>query len=149
MGDLPRQRPGDLTILDMEASLEHLSRGTLHNVDVLLVLTEAYFRSLETTARIVPLARELSIENVWVVANKVQTPRDDTAIRQFCERHHYELSGVVPFDDSITQSDAVGRALIDLAPTAPAVRAIEALADRILERVAAHAPESIAANADS
>ena len=49
MGEVPDHRPDDITILDMEASIEHVNRGTIANVDVLLVVTEPYYRSLETT----------------------------------------------------------------------------------------------------
>ena len=48
MGELPAHRPDDVTVLDMEASIEHLTRGTVRNTDVLLVVTEPYYRSLET-----------------------------------------------------------------------------------------------------
>src|SRR5919206_450606 len=102
MGELPRHRPGDLTILDMEASLEHLTRGTVRNVDVLLVVTEPYYRSLETTGRIVPLARELGLGDVFVVANKIRTERDAAAIREFCTRHDFPILAEVPFDDQVT-----------------------------------------------
>ena len=57
MGDLPDHGSDEITVLDMEASIEHLTRGTVRNVDVLLVITEPYYRSLETTGRVVPLAR--------------------------------------------------------------------------------------------
>jgi CO dehydrogenase maturation factor len=135
MGELPDQESGDITVLDMEASIEHLTRGTVRNVDVLLVITEPYYRSLETTGRIVPLARELGLQRVWVVANKVRTDRDETAIREYGARHQFEISGVVPFDESVAEADLQGRALIDYAPTSAAVIAVEALADTLLERM--------------
>src|SRR5437763_16097885 len=47
-GDRPASSAADATILDMEASLEHLARGTVRHADVLLVVTEPYYRSLET-----------------------------------------------------------------------------------------------------
>ena len=135
MGDLPEQRPGDVTVLDMEASIEHLTRGTVRNVDALLVVTEPYYRSLETTGRIVPLARELGLERVWVIANKVRTQADEAAIREYCARHGFEVIGVVPFDESVTAADQAGRALIDHAPSAPAVTAVAQLADVLIERL--------------
>ena len=135
MGDLPEQRPGDVTVLDMEASIEHLTRGTVRNVDALLVVTEPYYRSLETTGRIVPLARELGLERVWVIANKVRTQADEAAIREYCGRHGFEVIGVVPFDESVTAADQAGRALIDHAPSAPAVTAVAQLADVLIERL--------------
>src|SRR5437762_2621239 len=56
MGELPTHQPDDVTVLDMEASIEHLTRGTVRNVDVLLVVTEPYYRSLETMGRTAPHA---------------------------------------------------------------------------------------------
>jgi CO dehydrogenase maturation factor len=138
MGELPRDRPGDITILDMEASIEHLTRGTVRNVDVLLVVTEPYYRSLETTGRIVPLARDLGLSQVFVVANKVRTDRDAAAIREYCARHGVPILAEVPFDDQVTEADTDGRALIDARPTAPAVSAITRLADTLIDRL--HVP---------
>jgi CO dehydrogenase maturation factor len=135
MGDLPEQRPGDVTVLDMEASIEHLTRGTVSNVDALLVVTEPYYRSLETTGRIVPLALELGLERVWVVANKVRGETDETAIREYCARHGFEVIGVVPFDESVTAADQAGQALIDHAPSAPAVTAVAQVADVLTQRL--------------
>ena len=135
MGDLPEQRPGDVTVLDMEASIEHLTRGTVRNVDALLVVTEPYYRSLETTGRIVPLALELGLERVWVVANKVRGETDETAIREYCARHGFEVIGVVPFDESVTAADQAGQALIDHAPSAPAVTAVAQVADVLTQRL--------------
>ena len=134
MGDLPAHQPTDITILDMEASIEHLTRGTVRNVDALLVVAEPYYRSLETTGRMVPLARELGLERVWVIANKVRSDRDTVAIREYCARRDFDILGVVPFDEQVTEADHLGRALIDYAPTAAAVRAVEQIADRMLER---------------
>src|ERR687885_828735 len=116
MGELPVHRPDDVTILDMEASIEHLTRGTVRNVDALLVVTEPYYRSLETTGRIVPLARELGLERVWVVANKVRGGADEAAIREYCARHGFEVVGVIPFDEGVTAADQAGPALLDCEP---------------------------------
>src|SRR5919198_3532170 len=121
MGELRTSRPDTFTILDMEASIEHLTRGTVRNVDALLVVTEPYYRSLETTGRLVPLARELGLERVWIVANKVRDDRDEAAIRAYCARRGFEMLGVVPFDEHVSEADHLGRALIDHMPTAAAV----------------------------
>jgi CO dehydrogenase maturation factor len=140
MGELPSRRPEDVTILDMEASIEHLTRGTVRNVDALLVVAEPYYRSLETTGRIVPLARELGLERVWVVANKVRNERDEAAIREYCARRGSEIVGVVPFDEAVAEADRLGRALIDYLPTAAAVLAVDALTDILVDRLGAPTP---------
>ncbi len=140
MGELPASRPGDITVLDMEASIEHLTRGTVRNVDVLLVVTEPYYRSLETVGRTVPLARELGLERVWIVANKVRGDRDEAAIRAYCAQQGFEIVAVAPFDEEVTEADHVGRATIDYAPTAAIVNALEGLADCLIERLEAPMP---------
>ena len=131
LGDRPGGTATDVTILDMEASLEHLSRGTVRHTDVLLVATEPYYRSLETTGRLIPLARDLGIERLGVVANKVRSARDEAAIREYCLRHDFEVIASVPYDESIVRADQAGHSLLDLAPDAPAVRSIERLADAV------------------
>lgn len=136
MGGLPGRHAEDVAILDMEASIEHLTRGTVRNVDALLVITEPYYRSLETAGRMVPLARELGLEHVWVVANKVRGELDEAALREYCARHAFDVIGVVPFDDAVTVADRRGQALIDHAPTSQAVVAAQRIADGILGRLA-------------
>jgi CO dehydrogenase maturation factor len=134
MGEMPDQDSGEITVLDMEASIEHLTRGTLRNVDVLLVITEPYYRSLETAGRMVPLALELGLKRVWIVASKGRADRDEAAIREYCARHQFEIVGSVPFDDNVTEADHLGRALIDYAPMSAAVVAVEALANMVMNR---------------
>ena len=135
MGELPAQRPKDITIVDMEASIEHLTRGTVRNVDALLVVAEPYYRSLETAGRLVPLAHELGLERVWVVANKLRNPRDEEAVRTYCAGHGLEMIAAVPFDEAIVEADQEGRALIDHRSSAPAVLAVAGLARTLRERL--------------
>ena len=67
---------GEHTITDMEAGLEHLKRGTARHVDMMLVVAEPYYRSLEAAMRTAELADELGIPYVRVVANKVRSEED-------------------------------------------------------------------------
>lgn len=75
-------RQGEVVIVDMEAGIEHLGRGTVQGVDALLVVVEADRRSLETAARIVRLAREIGLERVLAVGNKIRTPKEEAFIRE-------------------------------------------------------------------
>ncbi|HEV8639049.1 MAG TPA: hypothetical protein VG370_32995 [Chloroflexota bacterium] len=124
----------------MEASIEHLTRGTVRTVDVLLLVAEPYYRALETLGRMDPLAKELGIPHVLAVANKVRSPRDEAAIRAYAQQHGIELVGVVPFDEQVTEADRDGRALIDAAPEAAAVASLRGVADRIVQRFGTPAP---------
>lgn len=124
--------PDVLTLVDMEASPEHFSRGTARHVDRLLLVAEPYYRSLETTRRMAELARELPIGHVGVVANKLRDEQDHDALVAFCARHGLSLDGAVPWDDSVLDADRDQRPLLDAAPAAPATRAIERLLDQLL-----------------
>ncbi len=129
---LGEERPDDVTILDTEASLEHLSRGTVRHVDGLVVVVEPYFRALETMKRTVPLARELGIPSIWAMANKVRSADDEAAIRDYCERLDVQLLGIVPFDDAVVEADRSRRSLIDHRPDAASTQAIASAADRLV-----------------
>jgi CO dehydrogenase maturation factor len=115
------------TVVDLEASPEHLSRGTARHVDELLIVAEPYYRSLETVRRIAVLAAELPIPRVAVVANKLRSARDGQAIREFCTRHGLDLAGEVPWSDAVVAADAAGTPLLDHAGRDPAVAAIARL----------------------
>src|SRR5919198_1076676 len=122
----------DVAVADMEAGLEHLSRGTPRHVDTLVAVLEPYYRSLETGARVLELARELGIARAWAVANKVQTDEDGQAIEAFCRARGLSLLASIPHDEAILEADRHGGALIDRAPEALSVRAIGKVADRLL-----------------
>ncbi len=128
-------RPTDVTILDTEASIEHMTRGTVRTVDAILLVTEPYYRSLEATGRLAPLARELGIPHIWAVANKLRTDRDEAAVREYCARHDIEVLAAVPFDPAVTEADNQGLSLLDEAPDGPAVKAIERLVDSLADQV--------------
>lgn len=113
--------------------MEHMSRGTPRHVDTMLVVAEPYYRSLETAGRLVPLARELGIPRVMVIANKVRGARDEATIREYCAHHGAELAASVPFDESVAEADREGEALLDANAGAAAVAAIRGLAARLRE----------------
>ncbi|MBA3616011.1 MAG: hypothetical protein M3514_00940 [Actinomycetota bacterium] len=132
LGELATGDNGEtMTITDMEASIEHMSRATIRHVDAILMVTEPYFRSLETVGRMAPLAQELGIEHIWAVANKVRSARDEEIIRSYCAEHGVELAAVVPWDEAIQDADREGRALMDYEPTSPAVVAVQGIADLV------------------
>lgn len=117
-----------VTVADMEAGLEHLSRGTPRYVDAIVAVIEPYFKSLETGRKICELAGELGVPQIFAVANKVHSEEDGRAIRAFCERHGLQLLAEVPHDEVFLAADRVGKAPLDLAPQSPGVREIERLA---------------------
>jgi CO dehydrogenase maturation factor len=122
----------EVTVMDMVAGVEHLGRGTARDVDVLLVVVEPYYKSLETGRRTRDLAAELDIPEVRVVANKVRDDHDREAIEEFCEDNDLEITTVVPFDDAVRRADQERTAPYDHDPESPAVRAVRELSDDLL-----------------
>jgi len=118
----------DISLLDMEASIEHLGRATPQGVDVLFVVVEPYYRALETASRIAPLARDLRIPRLVTIANKVRDEEDARVIREFCTAHDLELGLELRYDESVRDADRQGKALIDVAPNASTVTAVRAFA---------------------
>ena len=125
----------DIVVMDMEASLEHLSRGTVKHVDVLLVVTEPYYRSLETARRTVPLARGLGINHIYAVVNKYRSEEDLRAVAEFCRNNDLEIIAKIPFDENVTRADLEGKSLYDFDSSSPIVKEVEKLADALRERV--------------
>lgn len=119
-----------ITVVDMEAGAEHLSRGTARHVDTLILTLEPYFKSLETSRRNAELAREIGIPRILAVANKTRDEEDRKAIREFAIRHDLTLVGDIPMDERLRKADLAGRAPIEETHS-PALAGIFALADRL------------------
>lgn len=122
---------GEHTVTDMEAGLEHLKRGTARNVDIMLIVAEPYYRSLEAAARTFHLAQELGIPHIRVVANKVKDAADRAAIAEFCDKHGMPVIATVPLDPEFVEAERRGRAPLDHAPDSAGVHALRELAGRL------------------
>jgi CO dehydrogenase maturation factor len=92
----------DVVILDMEAGIENLTRGTAQGVDALIVVVEPGQRSLETARRIRRLAADLHISRVWAVANKVRRQEDRRFIAQGLDQ--LDVVGFLPFRLEVLES---------------------------------------------
>jgi len=121
-----------VTVVDLEAGLEHLSRGTARHVDTLLLIAEPYFKSLEAAQRSFTLAQDLGIGRIQMVANKIRSPRDEATVREFAGRHTVTVAGMIPFDPAVVEADERGTAVMDQRPDATSVAAIRQLADQVL-----------------
>ena len=124
LGDLDAKND-TITLIDMEASPEHLSRGTASEADALVLIAEPYFRSLEAVKLQAKLAAETAIGRVVIVANKCRTDSDVAGISEFCANHDLNLIARVPWGDEVLDADAATTALLDFAPASPVVMAIE------------------------
>ena len=120
-----------VTVLDLEASLEQMKRGTSKYVDVLLCVVEPYYRSMEAAARFFRLGKELGIKKIVAVANKVKNAEDEKAIHEFCAQVGLPVEAVIPYDPVLFSADQKGTLIFDDINGSPALIAIKGLADKI------------------
>jgi CO dehydrogenase maturation factor len=133
LGELVARRPESYdVIVDMEAGLEHLSRGTGKHVSRFLAVVEPYHRSMETARRIAELAGELGITDVRAGTNKIRDDADRRAVTDFCVARGLRVIAELPYDEMLLEAERAGRPPVDAAASGPAVSAIGRLADDLL-----------------
>ena len=101
----------EVIILDMEAGLEHLGRGTASAVDAFIVVVEPGQRSLQTAQAVRRLAADIGIHKVYVVGNKIRSEQDEAFIREHMAGD--ELLGFLPFSEKAITADMDGQAIFD------------------------------------
>ena len=106
----------DVVIMDMEAGLEHLARGTTDFMDQFIVVIEPGARSVQTYHSVVRLAADLGIHKVNVVANKVRDEADEAFIRQSIPEEN--LLGMIHYSGLVADADRRCASPYDLAEDA-------------------------------
>jgi CO dehydrogenase maturation factor len=122
----------DLTIIDTPAGLEHLSRKTIPDLDILVVVTDESRRGLTTAERIRDLAGEIELKykEMYVVANKV-TPERRQKVIETAKGVGLKVIGTIPYDELLAKFDLVGDPLIGLPNDTPAVVEIKGVVKEI------------------
>ena len=122
-------RKDDVVIMDMEAGLEHLGRGTASMMDQFIVVIEPGARSVQTYERIKSLAKDIGITKVRVVANKVRDERDEAYVRSVIPAE--DFLGCIHYNPEIMDADRNGKSPYDFSRTAmEEIRNIKAILDR-------------------
>ena len=123
-------RKDDVVILDMEAGLEHLGRGTAANMDQFIVVVEPGARSIQTYANVKRLAADLGVRQVRVVANKVRD-RAGRGISSAAPSRQADFLGCIHYNPEIMDADRLGKSPYDFCPAAiEEIRKIKAIIDR-------------------
>ena len=122
-------RKNDVVIMDMEAGLEHLGRGTASNMDQFIVVIEPGSRSVQTYRNVKRLAKDLGVKQVRVVANKIRDEQDEEFIRNAIPAE--DFLGFIHYNPEIMDADRQGKSPYDFSPTAiEEIRNIKAILDR-------------------
>jgi len=96
----------EVVVMDMEAGIEHLGRGTAQAVDRLLVVVEPGRRSIDTAMNIKKLASEIRLDKVSIIGNKIRTPRDEEFLKS--SMSDFNFLGFLNYDDALIEADLNG-----------------------------------------
>jgi CO dehydrogenase maturation factor len=128
----------EFVILDMEAGIEHLGRGTAEHVDLLLVVTDANKKSLEVARMICAMAGGSAVRHVGLVGNRIAGPEQEDAVQVFAIRNSLAVFAILPFDAAVAESGITGETIDE--KRSPAIQAVADLAGRI--RAGSYLPSS-------
>ncbi len=106
----------EVVVMDMEAGIEHLGRGTAQAVNKLIVVVEPGRRSIDTAEHIRHLASQIGLANIAVVGNKIRNPSDEEFIREHLK--DFEILGFMPYDEKLVEADVKGISPFDTDATA-------------------------------
>lgn len=116
-----------IVIMDMEAGLEHLGRGTAGMVDFFIVVTEPGARSIQTYHRIRQLAADLGVSKVYAVGNKIRSDDDREYIQERISAE--DLLGFISYSDDVIDADKCARSPFEAGE--PVTREIETIKEKL------------------
>jgi CO dehydrogenase maturation factor len=117
----------EVVILDMEAGIEHLGRGTAEHVDTMLVVSDANRKSLEVARTICRMAEDSAIRHVGLVGNRIAGRSQEQVVRAFAEKNGIPVFAMIPFDPDVSESGITGTPVDER--NSPAIREVYRLAD--------------------
>lgn len=123
----------DYTIIDCEAGLEHLSRRTTRDVDVMLVVLDTTLKSIKTALRLRRIAGEIDadVKQMMNIANKIPEGMEARIIEE-AKKYGLTIEEIIPFDPLIQEYDFKGVPIVDLPDDAPSVIGIRRIARAIM-----------------
>ena len=124
-------RREEVGVIDMEAGTEHLGRRTAEHVNVMLIISDANRKSLETAKNIHNLSKEMGVEKTFIVGNKVLDQFEEDVIKEYCTDNDISLLTLIPYDQEIRKNDVKGEALT-LSTASPGLNAIITLSEQLL-----------------
>ncbi|KPU43814.1 CobQ/CobB/MinD/ParA nucleotide binding domain protein [Oxobacter pfennigii] len=119
-------------VMDNEAGLEHISRRTTKDVDVLFVISDISARSVRSAGRVNQLVKTLKtkVKRICLVLTR-GTEEDAENLTEEINKTGLELVGIIPNDPMITEFDIKGKPLFELPADSPAVNAVYRMLDKL------------------
>jgi CO dehydrogenase maturation factor len=123
------------TVMDNEAGLEHLSRRTTQDTDLLMIISDSSVRGIMTAGRIGELVKELklNIKRSVLIVNRVQDgTSEDKSLLNAIEQQSVEFAGFVPADELIFEYDLNAKPLIQLPSDSKALASFYSVLDKLI-----------------
>ena len=116
-------------VLDNEAGLEHVSRGTLPHVDTMLLISDCSRRGIQAVARIAEMIRDLDLKpaNLYLIVNRAPNGELNPGVLEEIQKHDLPLLGVLPQDELVYQYDCDGKPSSQVPDTTPVKVALHAI----------------------
>ncbi len=123
----------EVLVMDMEAGVEHLGRGTAESVDVLIIVIEPGTRSVETARNIKKLAEDIGLKRIVAVLNKSRGEKDVESAGEQLKEMDIEFLGSVPYSDCVIGADLDDVSPMDSEECLPVVDSLVPMKERLLE----------------
>jgi len=104
----------EVVILDMEAGIEHLARGTAKAMDKLIVVVEPGRRSIETARTINNLAQDIGLNSIALIGNKIHDESEKKFI--ISNLPGFDFIGFLPYDQAIVEADLANQPIFTASP---------------------------------
>ncbi len=120
-------------VMDNEAGLEHVARGTLPRVDTMLLISDCSRRGVQAVARIAEMVQELNLNpgKMGLIINRAPNGVLDAGVKEEIEKHGLTLFGVLPHDDAVYRCDCEGEPSSKLPDNDPMKLALKGIAESI------------------
>ena len=117
----------DVVILDMEAGVEHLGRGTAKYVDIIIIVVEPGRRSVDLAKQIKELAMQLSVDpkRIYIIGNKISGSTEEEFITKVSKELDMEILGLLPYDRNLVEADLNGIAILDYKPDSKLIQVVK------------------------
>jgi CO dehydrogenase maturation factor len=121
-------------VIDNEAGMEHLSRRTTRDVQIMLVVSDPTQRGIVAAERIAELRKELDInvENAYLIVNRLAGDTIPDTLQQRIDALDMPLLGTIPSNDDLMEFEFSGRPLVELGDDSPVYQAVVAMLKTIL-----------------
>ena len=120
-------------VMDNEAGLEHVARGTLPHVDTMLLISDCSRRGIQAAARVAEMVEEMNLNpgQMGLIVNRAPGGQLDDGVKAEIEKHGLKLFGVLPHDDAVYRCDCDGEPSAKLPETDPMKAALKGIMKNI------------------